>query len=237
MQSEAEASVPAPAPDGAGLVAFFASCPGRLRPPGASPALGAIEAAEADLCGALEAALAEAAPDARGRLLRDTLAGLGDVSLPCAFLRKVAAPQSGEGDGQKPEPYFGAATEELRRALLAQVKKLAASGALWAQASPAALLWFWWTFGQSEEVYAFTQAAMREAAHLAGLLDVAVDQVILEGKAHDVIAVRRWSKLIDFHGLEQIVVPLAMSAPSREDRRRARRFLDAYANGKSELFR
>jgi hypothetical protein len=59
----------------------------------------------------------------------------------------------------------------------------------------------------------------------------------LSEAGHDIVAVRRWSKIIDFNTLETRAVELLASAASKADRTRARRFLDAYANGKSDLFR
>jgi hypothetical protein len=58
-----------------------------------------------------------------------------------------------------------------------------------------------------------------------------------DGAGGDRIAVRRWSKIVDFSSLEKAALQLALTGIARDDRRRARRFLDAFGNGKSELFR
>jgi hypothetical protein len=69
------------------------------------------------------------------------------------------------------------------------------------------------------------------------LLEMPIDRVASSEGGRDLIAVRRWSKIIDFNTLEQCAVALVLSAASKPDKRSARRFLDAYAAGKSELFK
>ena len=78
---------------------------------------------------------------------------------------------------------------------------------------------------------------MRDQSSLASLLDIVIEPASPETGNSDLIAVRRWSKIIDFSSLEREALKLAMSGATRIERRRARRFLDAFGNGKSELFR
>ncbi len=78
---------------------------------------------------------------------------------------------------------------------------------------------------------------MDDAQGLVPLLDMVVEPGAPDFGNADLVAVRRWSKIIDFSRLEKVALQLALTGTTREDRRRARRFLDAFGNGKSELFR
>ncbi len=182
------------------------------------------------LCTLVRAALALMSPPERVALFRAILPELSDVSLACLLLRSSA-------DDQVAEALFGPAVTELRSILQPCVEKLGARGDLWQQAAPAAVLWFWWSFAQEDRLYAFVKASMRDSRSLAALLDMIVEPAVPNSSGVDLVAVRRWSKIIDFGGLEKEALQLALSGASREDRRRARRFLDAFGNGKSELFR
>lgn len=234
-----------PASDQAGLRAtVLAALEGQLRQPpidrellmalfaASAPYLRA-EAGEApatvvhrrdQLCAIAEAGLAAFDAETRVAVFETMLPALPDISLACLLVRKGP-------DGQS--ALFGAATASVAAALQPYVEKLVATGALWRQAVPGAILWFWWSFAEEDRLYAFVKSALRDPAGLSALLDLVVEP----GDGYDVIAVRRWSKIVDFAGLEQAALQLAMTGAVREDRRRARRFLDAFGNGKSELFR
>jgi hypothetical protein len=190
------------------------------------------------LCALLVQILSVLPKGERGSLLAAVLPELEDVSLLCGLFRAVDSDWSAERAARNSEDtYFGTHTATLRNALLARVESLAASAKLWAQIAPASLLWFWWACGQEQQVYVFTKTSMRDAKALPGLLDTPVGRVKTKDGPVDVIQVRRWSRIIDFHTLETRALELSMSGASRAERGRARRFLDAYANGKSELFR
>ncbi|MHB8886757.1 MAG: hypothetical protein ACYC5H_17070 [Methylovirgula sp.] len=167
------------------------------------------------------------APVERSAQIAALLSDLADISLLCALLHK------GSGD-LAPEELFGAALSDLKTRLCARVERLAAKGDIWLQAAPSAILWFWWA-AQEDRVYAFVKSSMTEQRGLTALLDMVVEPSETDGAP--VIAVRRWSKIVDFQSLEKQALQLALTGTSRDDRRRARRFLDAFGNGKSELFR
>lgn len=207
------------------LEALFAASPAYLR---------AVQGASAEsltsrLQALVIAVLTPLPPTERAEFLGGILPNLSDLSLACALLRPGADPVATEA-------FFGPAEADLQSDLRARVEILAASEALWLQASPAAILWFWWATAQEDRVYAYVRAAMRVGTSLSVLLDLIVEPGTPE-TGGDLIPVRRWSKIIDFQSLEKAALQLALTGASREDRRRARRFLDAFGNGKSELFR
>ncbi len=186
-------------------------------------------ALETRLCRLLAAAVADMAPEARGRRFADAVRKLPDISLLCALIMAIEQDPAG--------PDLGETSAEIRKALLDRIGDLTATSAFWAQCFPAALLWFWFVHGEEQRVYLFTSRAMEDPDGLAALLTLPLERIGSGDAQQDTVAVRRWSRIIDFRALEARAVTLAMSAPSRTDRRRARRYLDAFANGKSELFR
>ncbi len=176
-------------------------------------------------------------PSERGELLLATLPGLIEISILCELFRMVEGNWTGDQAARPEQAYFGASTGALRDTLFARAQLAAKKGTLWSQGSPTAILWFWWACGEEQRVYAFIKEAMGDAKALPALLDEIVYRVATPDEEYDVIPVRRWSKLIDFRALEQSAVNLSMNGPSRDDRKKARRFLDAFGNGKSELYR
>lgn len=195
------------------------------------------EALEDRLCQLLARHLSATPPAERGLLLETASEPLRDVSLAAALFRLLASASTEEAVSDRRDDYFGPRTEDLRAKLFARVQNLAKTGEIWSQASPAALLWFWWACGQEQKVYEFTQQAMRDKKSAASLFPVPVDRLLIEGAAHEVVLARRWSKILDLHGLERPALELALQGETREIRKSARRFLDAFANGKSDLYR
>jgi hypothetical protein len=174
----------------------------------------------------------------RGELIIAVLPDLVEISLLCELFRMVEGNWAADHAARPPEAtYFGASTAALRDTLFARVQSAAKKGTLWNQGSPTAILWFWWACGEEQRVYAFIKDAMGDAKALPALLDEIVHRVATPEEEYDVIPVRRWSKLIDFRALEQSAVNLSMNGTARDDRKKARRFLDAFGNGKSELYR
>jgi len=176
-------------------------------------------------------------PSERGQLVGSMIADLGDVSLLCALVHSAESDWAGERARAADDAYFGAGAEALRTALFDRVGQLAKSGALWTQAAPSSLLWFWFSRGQEQEVYIFTRRSMREAGPLLAMFVMPVERVGSDSGDRDSIAVRRWSKILDFNGLEKCAVEIILSGAAKADKGKARRFLDAYAHGKSELFK
>jgi hypothetical protein len=220
------------------LGAILAGSPNYLAANDEARLLAATPSNQERLCALLGGGLEACPPSERGARVELAAADLADVSLLCALFRSVEADWTAERAARAAEEaFFGARMGALRNGLLARVSDLAKSGGLWAQAAPSALLWFWFACGQEQEVYIFTQRSMRAAGSLRPLLDVAIDRVPADDGDHDVIAVRRWSKIIDFNGLEKRAVELVMSGAGKAERDSARRFLTAYANGKSDLFK
>jgi hypothetical protein len=175
---------------------------------------------------------------ARGELVLAVLSETAEISLLCELFRLVEGNWTGDGASRVPEDtYFGVSTGALRDMLFARVQLGAKKGSLWTQGSPTAILWFWWACGEEQRVYAFIKESMGNAKALPALLDEIVYRVATPDEEYDVIPVRRWSKIIDFRALEQEAVNLSLNGTGREDRRKARRFLDAFGNGKSELYR
>ena len=207
------------------VAAIFAASPAYLRK-GQGPAAPAAPM-EDRLRALIGAAFGPGAPVERSVQIFALLPDLADISLVCALLHK------GSGD-LAPEDLFGAELITLKTCLCACVERLAAKGEIWLQAAPSAILWFWWV-AQEDRVYAFVKSSMMDPRGVTALLDMIVETSETDGTL--VIAVRRWSKLVDFQSLEKHALQLALNGSSRDDRTRARRFLDAFGNGKSELFR
>jgi hypothetical protein len=184
---------------------------------------------EKRLCDLLFTILDGMDPETRGERAISATRRLADISLLCTL---VAASEHERGAA-----YFDTALPDLAAALLERISDLAKTTAFWAQRFPAAMLWIWFVHGEEQRVYDFTSRAMHDPRGLEALLTLPLEQVELGGERQNIVAVRRWSRIIDFRALEMRAVALAMSAPSSTDRRRARLYLDAFANGKSELFR
>jgi hypothetical protein len=174
----------------------------------------------------------------RGELVLSVLPDVTEISVLCELFRLVEGNWAADHASRPPEEsYFGTSTGALRDTLFARVQVAAKKGTLWSQGSPTAILWFWWACGEEQRVYAFIKESMGDAKALPALLDEIVYRVATPEEEYDVIPVRRWSKLIDFRALEQSAVNLSMTVAVRDDRKKARRFLDAFGNGKSELYR
>jgi len=186
-------------------------------------------ARETRLCRLLLAALDDMGPEERGRRIGSAAHDATDISLLCASITAV--------ERERDSCYLGEALPGVRKVLLDRIGALAATSAFWAQRFPAALLWFWFAHGEEQRVYLFTSRAMEDPVGFAALLTVPLERAGTGEEQQDIVAVRRWSRILDFQALEARAVTLAMSAPSRADRRRARRYLDAFGAGKSELFR
>lgn len=178
------------------------------------------------LCRLLVDAIDAMEPGDRGERLETAARTLPDISMLCTVAMTIDA----TGD----ESYLGRFLPTLRKLLLDRILDLATTELLWAQESPGALLWYWFLYGDEQRVYLFAKQAMEDPASLSVLLTVPLEHT---GSGEDLVAVRRWSRILDFQALESRAVALALSAPSRSDRRRARRFLDAFAAGKSDLYR
>lgn len=197
---------------------------------GFDPAAPDVTGLEKPLCDLLVMSLDAMAVEDRARRIADTARHVPDISLLCALVSTIE---------QDPTlSWVGDAMPKLREILLQRIGDLAATAArFWTQRFPAALLWFWFVHGEEQRVYLFTRAAMDDPRALLALLTIPIERAGPEPAPQDVVAVRRWSRILDFQALEARAVAFAMSAPARDDRRRARRFLEAFATGKSELFR
>jgi hypothetical protein len=220
-----------------GLKTFLAASPAYL---GVKETRRDVEAPSIEnaLCRFLIQALDRLPAPGRGELILSILPDVTEISLLCELYRTVEGNWAADHASRPAEDtYFGHSTGLLRDALFARVKRLAKSGALWTQGSSPAILWFWWACGEELHVYAYIKESMGDAKALPALLDTIVYRVATPEEEYDVIPVRRWSKLIDFRALEQSAVNLSMNGTVREDRKKARRFLDAFGNGKSELYR
>jgi hypothetical protein len=193
-------------------------------------------ASEYRLSQLLAKALAPLPAAKRQDFLMPLIGNLSDISLACAFLLQVEG-TSTEEPNQSPgeQAYFGPESQTLRNALLRRIEEFGATGALWMQVSPAQLLWFWWAC-KEQDTYVFVQRAMHGAKALSALLEVPVERILTPQGEVDVILVRRWSKILDFQSLEKYALDLALTGASKQDRNRARRFLTAFGNGKSDLY-
>ncbi len=233
------------------LAAVCDASPNYLRPHGAATTSFAISSAETRLCALLIGAFLPLAREERGALLVSVIPSLADISLLCALLCRIdrsefdldrsgATPAIGlESQGAGSErslaaSFFASYIEAARSGLFARIARLANTGGIWTQCAPSSILWFWFTSGQEQEAYLFVKRSMQDPRTLGFVLELALES----GDAGDeIVAVRRWSKIIDFNTLEMRAVELVMSSASRADRSRARRFLDAFAQGKSDLFK
>jgi hypothetical protein len=213
------------------IQAIFTAAPDFLRGPNA-------RASEDLLSRLVIQILSPEPPEKRAPILTSIIAGTEDLSLACALFCLVGGEGAAERSGAEVgAPFFGAAAPDLVAALLARIARLADSGNFWAQAAPRSILWFWFNFGEEHRVYAFTQKALGETRAALALFEAAIDQEVSPDGTFAIVAVRRWSRIVDLIALERRGLELSLSASSRSERAKARRFLDALAAGQSELFR
>lgn len=220
------------------LRAICEAGPNYLRPSDGAGGRLTAPSNEDRLCALLMDAFAPLAPSERGALVGSIIPDLADLSLLCALFRRVEGDWAAEGATRgATDSYFGPRAVELQNELIDRVVSLARSHQIWRQASAASILWYWFACGQEQEVYVFVKQSMRDASSLASVLEALLEQNDTGEGGHGVVAVRRWSKIIDFNTLEKRALELLLSGASRADKARARRFLDAYASGKSDLFK
>ncbi len=222
------------------LRAICDASPNYLRPGGeAGTSLGESSHNEASheerLCALLLKGLDPLTPSERGALLGAVVPTLLDISLPCALVCRRAGDWTADGAIKlSADSYFGPGAEAVRRELLDRAAQMARSNQIWTQASAASILWFWFACGQEQEAYIFVKRSMRDLSSLASVLELPLAP---SETGRDTVEVRRWSRIIDFNTLETRALELVLSGAPKADKARARRFLDAYAHGKSELFK
>lgn len=205
------------------LSAIFALSPLLISPKDFVRAGEQVFSPEERLAGLATKVLAQLSPVARGEFISKLVQEINDISLLCGVW--VAGP----------DMDFGPETENLRNSIMHRVEKMWKSGEIWMQSSPAQILWFSWTC-QEQETYVLVQRAYNNPKALQALLEVAIERRAAAHGEFDLILVRRWSKILDFQGLEAKALELSLNGASRHERARARRFLTAFGNGKSELY-
>jgi hypothetical protein len=160
-----------------------------------------------------------------------------DISLLCDFVRLQLSDLNPKGAKRERDSlYFGSRGEELRGLLLQRVRSMANEGALWSQANPGRILWFWWGSDLETEVRSFTDAAQDTPEGLRALLEITISRVQSSAGDYDHVSHRQWSMIVDLRMLEKRARVLIESKASEADVERAQRFLIALKKGEEDHF-
>jgi hypothetical protein len=162
-----------------------------------------------------------------------------DISVLCDLARTIIGDLHPAADNVPKEPFFGSAEADLqvRTELLTRVRKLAKTGAIWSQAEPRLLIWFWWGSNLEEEVRTFTKSAMRTKSGLRKLLDLTVSVVRSSSGDYEHVKRSSISHIVDVNDLERRArLILKRKTASNVDKGLATRFLTALSRGDSNKF-
>lgn len=176
-------------------------------------------------------------PNPRFEAFADVIPQSRDLTLLCDYVRTYTPDWNPKGGTREVSggPYFGGRDKELRRLLLDQVKSLASSKAIWSQADPGRLLWFWWSCDQEDEVKEFTSAALEDPDGLRSLFRAALSLVRSSGGNYQSVS-RGWSSIVNLDDLAARAKILDDSRSSSEDRALAQVFLAALDRGRKSDF-
>ncbi|MGH9553944.1 MAG: hypothetical protein ACRD3W_31490, partial [Terriglobales bacterium] len=144
---------------------------------------------------------------------------------------------AGAAQGGTDEYSLGDRTDEVRKQLLARVRRLAKSNKdFWLQANPAAILWFWWGCDLENEVRKFTDTAMHTKVGLLGLLQAAIGRVRSSSGDYERVP-KSWNHVVDIELLaKQAASLLTDSQSTDEERVLTKRFLKALELGAEDSF-
>jgi hypothetical protein len=176
-------------------------------------------------------------PEGRFEIVSSAIPQAADITLLCDFVRSTAGDVHPDGASEdRDRLYFGERTEELRGQLLRRVGALSESGALWSQADPARILWFWWGCNLEDEVREFIDKAMATEEGLMALLRIPISRVRSSAGDYDQINRRVWSAIVDLGKLEAKAQEIIGSNASDARLVLAQRFLEALRKGEKSPF-
>jgi hypothetical protein len=178
-------------------------------------------------------------PKLRARIVLNVIHDVADITVLSDLARSLIGDLHPVANNVPNEQFFGNSDEErlIRNSLLERVRNLAATGAIWAQAEPRQIIWFWWGSDLENEVRAFTARAMRTKIGLRALLDLTVNQVQASGGNYERVKRSSVEHIVDVEALESQARRLLKRKNSPEaDKAIARRFLDALQRGDSNNF-
>ncbi len=180
-------------------------------------------------------ALEQLNEERRAELFIQAISAAEDLTLLCEVFRSIAGDL--RVDGVKPGRVgfgFGAPTEMLRNQLLARVRRLAMSGAIWSQAEPGKLLWFWWGSGDEQEVKTFVSRAIKTDDGLYNMLDITIGKVSSSSGNFERVNEKSWSNIVNIEELEEAAKSIVANPGKTTDHARAHRFLQALKIGREE---
>jgi hypothetical protein len=167
----------------------------------------------------------------RAALIASVLPELSDLSVICVVFRAVVADRRREGavTDRISAASLGDKAEVVREQLLARVRDMAATGAIWRQAIPRDIVLFWWGSTLDKEVWDFTSAAARVADVRLSLLKIPVHPVYSSAGNYETVA-PTWSEILDLDVLVGCAQKILAEELPEEDKRIAQRFLTAMQN-------
>jgi hypothetical protein len=174
-------------------------------------------------------------PAARATILKSAIQKASDLTVLTDVVRSLVGDLRSAGSKGKGEDDLGNEGGAIRTLLLQRVKEAASTGAIWNNARPSRLLWFWWGASADNEVKSFTADAMNSDVGLRTLLDATVNRV--KSTAGDYDSVQRgWEEIVDLEALKQHAEKLTSSSNNEGNIKLAQRFLDALQRGRDDPF-
>jgi hypothetical protein len=176
-------------------------------------------------------ALEKLQPEDRVPLMASVVPEIGDLSVLCAVFRSVAPDRRPEGavTDRISAASLGDQTDMVREQLLARVRDVAATGAIWRQAIPRDIVLFWWGSTLDNELWNFTSAATRTVNGSLSLLKVPIHPVYSTAGNYEIVA-PTWSGILDLEALAACARNILVEDVSDENKQLAQRFLTAMQN-------
>jgi hypothetical protein len=176
-------------------------------------------------------ALEKLGPEEGPAVVATAIARSNDLSVLCAAFRSVAGDKRPKGAAARSSSaaLLGDKSEVVREQLLARVRQLAATGAIWAQAVPRDIVLFWWGSTLDEEVRDFTSSAARTPAGSLSLLSIPVHAVYSTAGNYETVS-PTWSEILDLPALEACAQEILATEVAAKDKQIAQRFQTAMEN-------
>lgn len=170
----------------------------------------------------------------RASMLRSAISEAHDLTLLSDVVRSLVGDLNPEGSKGRDNDDLGDEGEAIRALLLERIKEAATTGAIWKNARPGHLLWFWWGSSGPDDVKSFTADAINSKNGLRALLDITVSRVRSTAGDYDHVQ-KSWEKIVDLDALETRAKQL-VGSPNESEVRLAQRFLDALHRGRADRF-
>lgn len=173
--------------------------------------------------------------DMRCEVIFRAIQDAADISFLCDVFRSMAGDVEREGAKGQSTNAFGDNTDSLRQELVDKVIEIANSLALYEQARPQDILWFWWGSGYGEQVRQHTAKAMENPVALLCLMEISITTVWSSIGNYERVDRRSWSKIVDIEELNRRAITISKQAVGPAVNT-ARRFLAAYDRNNQDEF-